>query len=239
MDSLDNASKNTKGFFKYVFNFDDDTKSNIMNIIQYALLAIIPIIIINKTMQKYVPEASDEKGSLEIIIEVLLQIIIMFISGFFINRIIQYYPTYSGEKYPETNVIYNIIPVLTITLSLQTKLGEKVGILVDRIVELWDNNIHKKPEVNEKKTKIIVSKPISQQPNINEQMYSGGNDGFSTNINQLPTISSNTEPNYNINTAYSVQQPQQQNYNMNMIEGSSEIMAASDVLGGAFGGSTF
>ena len=47
------------GFLKHVFNFDEESKSEILNIIQYALIAIIPIVILNKTIGKYVPEADD------------------------------------------------------------------------------------------------------------------------------------------------------------------------------------
>ena len=73
------SSDDTKSFFKHVFNFDDDTKGEILNILQYSLIAIIPVIILNKTMQKYVPEADDKKNSLEITAEVVIQIIVMFI----------------------------------------------------------------------------------------------------------------------------------------------------------------
>ena len=31
------------GFFNHVFNFDTETKSNLMNITQYLVLAIIPM----------------------------------------------------------------------------------------------------------------------------------------------------------------------------------------------------
>jgi hypothetical protein len=47
---MDN-SDDSKSFFKHVFNFDDDSKGEILNIIQYALLAIIPIILLNKSMK--------------------------------------------------------------------------------------------------------------------------------------------------------------------------------------------
>ena len=40
MDSSDES----KSFFKHVFNFDDDSKSEILNILQYSIIAIIPII---------------------------------------------------------------------------------------------------------------------------------------------------------------------------------------------------
>ena len=75
MDSLDES----KSFFKHVFNFDDESKSEILNILQYSVIAIIPVVILNKTMQKYVPEADDNKSSLEVTAEVLIQIIVMFI----------------------------------------------------------------------------------------------------------------------------------------------------------------
>ena len=44
MESLNEDSK-SKSFIKHVFNFDDESKSEMLNIIQYALLAIIPIFV--------------------------------------------------------------------------------------------------------------------------------------------------------------------------------------------------
>ena len=160
MESLDNATKSSSGFFKYVFNFDEDSKGDLLNIIQYALLAIIPIVSINKLMQNYVPEADDDKGNLELSMEVVLQTIGMFIAIFFINRMITYIPTYSGIKYPEFSVIFIILAVLMITLSLQTKLGEKVSILSDRLVEMWNGKSEKKKGA--RKGNVRVSQPISQ-----------------------------------------------------------------------------
>lgn len=135
MESSDNSKK---GFFKHVFNFDNDSKSDILNLIQYTLIAIIPIIILNKLMQKYIPEADEKKGSVELLAEVLVQVIVMFIGLLLIHRIITYIPTYSGMDYPEFSVIFIVLSTLMITLSLQTKLGEKVSILVDRLTELWE-----------------------------------------------------------------------------------------------------
>ena len=73
---MESTDESNKGFFKHVFNFDDDSKSDILNIIQYALLAIIPIVILNKTIGKYVPEADDKKSSLEITAEVIIGIFV-------------------------------------------------------------------------------------------------------------------------------------------------------------------
>jgi hypothetical protein len=119
----------------------------------------------------------------------------MFLGIFFIHRILTYVPTYSGEKYPEWNIIVFIIPMLVIITSLQTKLGEKISILVDRLVELWEGPKDTKNNKN-KKGNVKVSQPISQnQSAMNQSLNSMG----STSINSLPpsqvTISQQL-PNY-------------------------------------------
>jgi hypothetical protein len=145
-------------------------------------------------MQNYVPEADDDKGNLELSMEVILQTIGMFIAIFFINRMITYIPTYSGTKYPDFSVIFIVLAVLMITLSLQTKLGEKVSILSDRLVELWNGKSEAKKGA--RKGNVRVSQPISQggggqqmpsqnQLAINQSM----SDSYSTSISMLPNDS--------------------------------------------------
>ena len=233
MDSSDDSKKN---FFKHVFNFDDDSKSDMLNIIQYSLIAIIPVIILNKSMQKYVPEADEQKGNLEILAEIVLQIIVMFIGLLTVHRMVTFVPTYSGMEYPEFSIIFIILAVLMITLSLQTKLGEKVSILTERLTELWEGKTDKK----KKKGNVKVSQPISQngqptnQSAMNQAMY---NDG--TSINSLPTsdMSSSAQQMPDFNTMHrqdttpmvGAATPGDQS------EGFNLPVAASDVLGG-FGG---
>lgn len=233
MDSSDNS----KSFFKHVFNFDDDSKSEILNILQYSIIAIIPIVILNKTMQKYVPESDDKKTSLEITAEVVIQIIVMFIGLLLIHRIITYVPTYSGAAYPEFHIVYIVLAILMITMSLQTKLGEKVSILVDRISELWNGKQDNKKKTG-KNGAVKVSQPISGQ-----QPMGGYTDG--TAISSLPTYETTQG---NQNTTAPQQMP---NYDAMYrqdttplvgaaspggVEGFMEPMAANSVLGGgAFG----
>ena len=241
MDSLENASKSSTGFFKHVFNFDEDSKADMLNIVQYATLAIIPVVIVNKIMQKYVPEANEDKGSLEIVAELIFQILGIFISLFFINRIITYVPTYSGVKYPEFSIIFNILAVLMITLSLQTKLGDKATILVERITELWNGKSDTKNKNNTKKGNVKVTQPISQTTNqaaMDQSMY---NDGQSTSINQLPMSTSSTQQLPDYNSMYQNNQTPLINAATPGIESyqNSGPMAANEVFGGMFGGSTF
>lgn len=86
---MENNSEN-KNFIKHVFNFEDDLKSEILNILQYALIAIIPVVLLNKTISKYVPEVDENKGSLEVFAEVILQVSIMFIGLLLIHRMITF-----------------------------------------------------------------------------------------------------------------------------------------------------
>ena len=101
MDDLDNS----KGFLKHVFNFDDESKGDILNLLQYIFIALIPIVLLNKSMQKYVPELDEKKGSIEITAEILIQIMVMFMGLFLIHRIITFVPTYSGIKYHDIRII--------------------------------------------------------------------------------------------------------------------------------------
>jgi len=208
MESLDELTKTNHGkpgFFKHVFNFNQESKDEMLNIVQYAILAIIPVVIINKLMQRFVPEADDEKSSIEITAEVLAQIIVMFLVIFIINRIITYIPTYSGEKYTAFNVTNIILPMLVIILSLQTKLGEKVSILVERLIELWEGRGNDSKKTNSKnnnknsKNQVKVSQPISQnQTAMNQSLNSMGSSMTmgSTSITSLPPVQTQQLPNY-------------------------------------------
>jgi hypothetical protein len=198
MDSSDDS----KGFLKHVFNFDDDSKYDILNIIQYALIALIPVIILNKSMSNYVPEADDKKSSVELSAEIIIQIIVMFIGLLIIHRVITFVPTYSGVKYPDFNIVFIILAVLMITLSLQTKLGEKVSILFDRLMDLWngtDSSKKKGKSGNVKVTQPIAGQQQQMGGSITGQVMPQSQTTYTdgTAINSLPTSSSTQQlPNY-------------------------------------------
>ena len=267
MESLEEKSNSSKGFFKYVFNFDEDSKGEILNVIQYAVLAIIPVVVLNKMIQRFVPEVDENKGSGEILVEVIIQVIVMFIGLLFINRIITYIPTFSKMAYPEMQIIMFVLPVLMIVLSLQTRIGEKVSILSDRVKEVWDgkmsntssstNSKNQQGQSNSQNNKNIrITQPISnnnmhQNMNNNAQMMSLQssqmyNDG--TAINQLPTYSqqnnmssgssgssSNTQQLPDYNSMYQLDSTPM----IGAATPGGGVVAASEVLGGFFGGSSF
>jgi len=127
-----------KTFLSHVFSTTEEGKAELLNVIQYTVLAIIPIVILNKTIQKIIPEANPDKSSLEITFEVIAQLIIIFIGIVIIHRIITFIPTYSGFKYDSLILTSVILAFLVIVLSIQTKVGIKTSILVDRLGELWN-----------------------------------------------------------------------------------------------------
>jgi hypothetical protein len=236
---MDSSDDSKESFIKHVFYFNDKSKADLLNIAQYSLISIVPIVLLNKLIAKFVPEADENKGSLEISAEILLQIFVMLFGLFMINRFITYFPTYSGTEYAQVNVIYMVLAILMITISLQTRLGEKTNILVERITELWEG----KPAKNAKNAKnnknnVKVSQPISgqgptnmssQSMNMNQAMYSDG-----TSINSLPNGDMQQLPNYN---------KMHQQDNTPLVNAQTPgmegflPMAANEVIGGSFGSS--
>jgi len=180
MDSIDDFASTVKQntFMDHMFSFSTSSKGELMNMVQYAILAIIPIVIINKLTQTYIPESDDSKGSFEITIEVFLQIAVLFVGMYFINRLITFIPTFSETSYSDVNMLNIVLGFMTIVLSLQTKLGTKVEILSDRVLDylgLSPYEIHDNSSGKNRQTSISVSQPIVQnhQPsradNLGEQ----------------------------------------------------------------------
>ena len=179
-----------EGFVAHVFNFDDESKMEMMNIVQYTLVGVLPVILLNKTMQKYVPEADDEKGSAELLAEVAIQLIAMFLGMLITHRIITFVPTYSTVKYEKISIVQIVLAVLMITLSLQTKLGEKVSILFDRVSDAIMGKSREGME-NEKQKETDAAKA---KQGLQNMRTAPGADGFSlpqqpgtTSINSLPS----------------------------------------------------
>jgi hypothetical protein len=157
MDIVESNSTQKHTFLNHVFSTTEDGKAEILNSVQYILLAVIPIVMLNKSIQRFVPEADPEKSSLEITVELMLQLIVIVIGIVIIHRIITYIPTYSGFKYEQMSLSGSVLTFLIIVLSIQTKLGIKVNILVDRLGELWNG-----PSSNEQKKGVRVRQPTAR-----------------------------------------------------------------------------
>ena len=125
-------------FLSHVFSTSDEDKGEMLNVMQYALIGIIPVVILNKLVHRFIPEADPDKSSLELLVEIAIQIVIIFIGIILIHRMITFVPTYSGFKYETLSLTSVVLLFLVIVLSIQSKIGMKSNILVDRAYVLWN-----------------------------------------------------------------------------------------------------
>ena len=240
MDKLEKEVNDSMGFIQYVFKFDEPEKAQIMNIIQYTIVAIIPLVILLKLIKVYIPDADDEKDNLIIATEIILQLCMMFVSLYFVHRMINFVPTYSGINYMDSNVFSMILPILMISLTIHTKLGDKIQILVDRLYDVYEGRTQN--DKKDAKKNVKVTQPLSQQfmgnPSVEQlQPQMTNNKSMSNEYSLNPQQPTQSSPNFN--NMYAGPTTPLVNANVPGME-SFEPMAANDALGGlggAFGSS--
>ena len=88
-ENLKETPNSTMSFFKYVFNFDQDNKAQIMNLFQYTILAIIPVVLILKAIKFIIPEEDDSKSSFEILGECVGQLLLILSAIWISNKMIR------------------------------------------------------------------------------------------------------------------------------------------------------
>ena len=226
------------GFFNYVFNFDSDNKAILLNMFQYIIIALIPVIVLLKLIKEYIPEDDDKKESIELIIEIIIQLGVLFIAMYLIDKIIRYFPTYSKVPYTKFNEISFIIPTLVLIMTMQTKLGAKINILYDRTLELWNGKTQTRGGNNQ--GNIRVSQPIVM-PGSHQVSRADTLDNtiMAPRANQLPAQNNisliDSLPNM-MNSGGNGNNFQNQAM-QNAFMDSMEPMAANGALGGAFGSS--
>jgi hypothetical protein len=167
------ADVGKKTFFTHVFDTSAESNAEILNVTQYALLGLLPVLVLNKLVQRFVPEADPDKSSIELSIEVLLQTLIMFIGILFIHRVITYVPTYSGFRYEHLTLTNVVLAFLVIVLSLQTKLGIKVNILYDRVLDLWNGTSSEDKKQNVKRQVRFNDSVLTHNPSQADYLDGG------------------------------------------------------------------
>jgi len=162
MDDVDTVKVKKDGFLNHVFNFDTETKSNMMNITQYLVLAIIPMSFYTHFVNNMMSEYDESKSNLEVTAEVLGHLLLTLLGLFFIDRIITYVPTYSGRNHGTFNIFSVLLIILIFAYEANTKVGIKMKLLIERVSELWHG---KKEDSNKQKgnnSVVKVSQPISR-----------------------------------------------------------------------------
>jgi len=163
MEILQETTDITKrSFMTHVFSMTEENNAEVMNVIQYAIMGLVPVVLLNKSIQKFIPDADPDNSSLELLVEIAAQLVVMFCGIILIHRMITYVPTYSGFKYESLCLTSVILAFLVIVLSIQTKLGLKVNILVDRALELWNGpSAVQEKEAMTNNSNVRVKAPVS------------------------------------------------------------------------------
>jgi hypothetical protein len=197
MDALNEVGGDIgkKTFFTHVFDMSKEANGEIMNVTQYALLGIIPVLFLNKLIQRFSPEADPESSSVELLAEIILQVVVMFVGIVLIHRIITYVPTYSGFRYEHMTLTNVILAFLMIVLSLQTKLGIKVNILYDRLIDLWNGSSSNEKKSNVK-SRVRVSESMISSPAHNESQADYLDAGSSSMFPPAPVVQSKPNSSY-------------------------------------------
>ena len=216
-----------KSFLSHVFSTSEESKAEILNVIQYSFMGVIPIVILNKLIQRFIPEADTDKSSLELLAEIFIQLIIMFCGIIVIHRTITYIPSYSGFKYENLTLTNVILAFLVLVLSIQTKLGIKANILVDRLSELWNGASSQDKKANVKKNVRISESMSSHAPS--QADYLDNSQVQNTVFPPAPIASSHQS-----NDTYDTMM---RGGASNDYSGMMGPMAANSVLGSAFGSS--
>lgn len=244
-----------KSFVNTVFNFDEDSRAEYLNVAQYTLMAIIPILVLNKLVGYVMPMVDETKGSLELSLEVIIQSMLLFIGILIINKAVRYFPTYSGVDYQSMDML-SIVPVfLVIMLSLQTRIGQKSAIVVDRAMEVisektgidfdkdanGDKNGKGKGKGAQKSgpPSVPTTMPSRMQPvGGNQQMANAMTTSMGMGTTSLSSLPMDSGPDFNSMYAgpdISYPNSQAPSGLQGDLLGNNEPMAANSVLGGGFG----
>ena len=192
MEEIDQVETTStkKGFFQHVFSVDTDAKATILNVVQYIIIAIVPIILLNQLGEKIFSSVDENKGNIELLAEALGEIVFIFVGIFFIHRFVTFIPTYSKTDYSKLNLFNSILIFLAIIVSSNNDLSRKIKLLSDRVMELWDGKSDNSGSVNTnanqpsiENVNIIqpIARPIvsKQEEGVNfDQMYNGGRTGY-------------------------------------------------------------
>ena len=167
-------------FLEHLFNFDGDSKGEMMNIIQYTILSIIPIILLVKGVGKLIPKVDEDNSSFVIGAEILGQAVLIFLGMLLIHRFVTYFPTYSKKAYAPLHVTNLVVVFLVIAASFQTRIGEKTNILIDRLFDLIEGRSTITKEDEKKNTKSNNNQNVPQHQPSRADIMPG-----TTHISQL------------------------------------------------------
>ena len=148
----------TNSFVQHVTRFDSETRSELTNLIQYLVIAIIPIYFLNRTLNDLIPDFDQNKGNIELLGEVIIHSISILLGIYLIHRIICYIPTFSGENLAEINFLNIVLMILFIGMNSDN--GKKVNHVYERIFGEKKENMENKKKKKDASV-VKVTQPLN------------------------------------------------------------------------------
>ena len=85
MEEINTEVNKTNTFLSHMFSFDNDTKNELMNIGQYAILSIVPLVALVKLIDGLVANFDPTKGNIELVGEILVHLTLLIIAVFLVG----------------------------------------------------------------------------------------------------------------------------------------------------------
>ena len=108
---MEDEFKSTMKFTEHLF---DGSGNKIMNSIQYIAMSIVPLLLVNSVLETQLPAFSPRTPPLSMVIETAVHMMILLIVLYFVDRVVRYFPSMSGDKYGE--VSFETIGLLLVLL---------------------------------------------------------------------------------------------------------------------------
>ena len=121
-----------QGFFTYVFKLSRFKQEDLMNIVQYTLISIVPVILFVYFTKKYFPTVHQDDSSLYIFTVTVFHLLFMMVGIFFIDRIVNYIPTYSGKYYETINLTTVVLIFVLFMLLEESGFKDRTTIMLER-----------------------------------------------------------------------------------------------------------
>ena len=172
MDSFASGGSEMKSrnFVQHMTEFDSKHKCELLNIFQYSLLMIVPVVLMNIGIGELFSSEVDNKTLVELAVEIVGELFVIVIGLYFIHRFVTYVPTYSETPYSPVNFITIISVIVLVLFTFQTHLNEKMRVVLERVYAQVSGN----PSNAEEDKKVVspppvhvsqpIAKPAQEQP---------------------------------------------------------------------------
>lgn len=210
-----NISSKTPTFFSYITTFEDEHKHDLMNMFQYALLIMIPVILLNKGIGEIFTSSTEDKTTLEVSFELVCELCLLLFGIYMVHRIASYVPTYSEKPYTPFSFIGFVLSFIVIIFNFDTNLRAKFDYVFQNLYDI----IHGK--LNPSAEKVNVNANINTKTNTSTNTNTNTNQNVNTNT---PTV--NQPTNTNTNTPEYIKQQAIQNINQGTNQSVSAVSNA-------------